>query len=347
MKFIIDREKYIDSGLVDEKEHPTAPLLIYNYTQTCQFSKSWDEVTMMCRGLIVHKDTREIVARPFKKFFNYEEHLAKGDKIPESKPMVYPKMDGSLGILYWIGDEPHIATRGSFVSDQAQWATSFIRQSDVSQWLRDAKKHFTYLFEIIYPENRIVLNYGGMQNLVLLAVIETETGQTMSLSQYDLDFPIVSEIPFTSYEELKKLDTPNEEGFVLYFHENDFRMKIKFETYVKLHKVMTGLSQIGIWEMMKDGADPYGNELPDEMFGWVSGIVDDLQGKFFDIEEQAGIVATLAKDFPTRKDQAEYIKKTKFPGISFTMLDGKSYAEAIWRIIRPKGQSTFRRDIDS
>lgn len=56
MKFIIDKEKYIDTKLVDEKEHPFLPLLIYNYTPECQFSKSWDEVTMMCRGLIVHYD---------------------------------------------------------------------------------------------------------------------------------------------------------------------------------------------------------------------------------------------------------------------------------------------------
>lgn len=63
MKFIIDHKKYIDSGLLAEKEHPTLPLLIYNYTQDCQFSRAWDEVTLMCRGLIVNKDTREIVMR--------------------------------------------------------------------------------------------------------------------------------------------------------------------------------------------------------------------------------------------------------------------------------------------
>lgn len=75
MQFFIDKEKYLDTGLVDEKTHPTARLLLYNYTPVCQFSRAWDAVTKMCRGLIVHADTREIVARPFGKFFNYEEHV--------------------------------------------------------------------------------------------------------------------------------------------------------------------------------------------------------------------------------------------------------------------------------
>ena len=91
MKFHIDKEKYIDSGLVSEKEHPTFPLLIYNYTPVCQFSKAWDEVTKMCRGLIVHKETREIIARPFPKFFNYEEHIQNGDTLPDETPNVARK----------------------------------------------------------------------------------------------------------------------------------------------------------------------------------------------------------------------------------------------------------------
>ncbi len=33
----------------------------------------------------------------------------------------------------------------------------------------------TYLFEIIYPENRIVVNYGDVEELVLLAIIDNAT----------------------------------------------------------------------------------------------------------------------------------------------------------------------------
>lgn len=345
MKFIIDRTKYIDTKLVDEKEHPTAPLLIYNYTQECQFSKSWDDVTKMCRGLIVNKDTREIVARPFTKFFNYEEHLANGDVLPTEMPKIYPKFDGSLGILYWIDDEPFIATRGSFVSDQALWATKFINKPEVFQWVKNLDRKKTYLFEIIYPENRVVVSYGTREELILLAVIDTETGKSLEVDE--TNFPFTSEIPMTTFEELKQRDTANSEGFVVHFPKSDMRMKIKFETYVKLHKVMTGLSQIGIWEMLRDGKDPYAQGIPDEMFGWISDVVKSLQERYAEIEDSAWNAYRNIRFWHSRKLQAEVIKGSKYPGVSFAMLDEKDYKGAIWKMIRPKGQSTFRRDIDA
>lgn len=345
MKFVIDREKYIDSGLVEERGHPSLPLLIYNYSPICQFGKSWDEATLMCRGLIVHKETGDIVARPFKKFFNYEEHISKGETLPSEMPDVYAKFDGSLGILYWWNDEAHIATRGSFVSDQAMWATNFINRSDIRAWVNKLDKNYTHLFEIIYPENKIVVHYGD-EKLVHLASIHTETGKSIAP---DSDFPMASKIPFTSYEELKAKNTPNEEGFVLHYPNADFRVKIKFEDYVKLHKVITGLSQIGLWEMLKDGKDVIQiiKEVPDEMHEWVRGIVGGLLEKFVSIEQVATQAEMEARKLETRKEQAEIITRCPFPGVAFSMLDGKDYKEAIWRIVRPKGLQTFKRDIDS
>lgn len=113
-----------------------------------------------------------VVARPFQKFFNYEE-LQPSD-IPTDLPFeIFEKMDGSLGILYWIGDEPFIATRGSFSSDQAIHASSLVnkrfRELGISK--RDLIPNATYLFEIIYPENRIVVDYGSDDTLFLLAIL--------------------------------------------------------------------------------------------------------------------------------------------------------------------------------
>mgnify|MGYP001034226955 CR=1 FL=1 len=41
---------------------------------------------------------------------------------------VLKKMDGSLGILYWIGNMPYISTSGSFVSDQALAGTPILNK---------------------------------------------------------------------------------------------------------------------------------------------------------------------------------------------------------------------------
>lgn len=347
MKFIIDKEKYIDSGLINEQSHPTLPLLIYNYSQQCQFSKAWDDVTKMCRGLIVHKDTREIVARPFPKFFNYEEHILT-QKIPDEKPYVLEKMDGSLGILYWYEGQPYIATRGSFASDQAVWATQWLRENVP---LGDFDMDKTYLFEIIYPQNRIVVNYD-FSGLVLLDIIDTETGKRTYPS---IVYPQVQKIQvyeFSSYEVLKALNTPNSEGFVLVYPETELRLKIKFADYVRLHKIMTGLSEIGIWEMLRDGKNPITPEIPDEMFNWINGIVNTLGKRFeeirFEVNDFASkVVAPMGLKGASRREIAEEIKKAKYPGLQFSDLDGKDFTPAIWKMIRPRGSVTFKNDIDA
>lgn len=353
MKFRIDREKYIDTGLVNEQSHPTAPLVIYNYSPKCQFSKAWDDVTKMCRGLIVNKETDEIVARPFGKFFNYDEHIQLGLPIPAYEPDVYTKLDGSLGILYWVDDKPFIATRGSFGSEQAKWATEWLKASRIDTSKFDRK--LTYLFEIIYPANRIVVNYD-FSALILIAIIDTETGK--SLPQY-LQFPEglrkAKKHHFTSYDELKKLNAPNEEGFVLHFAADDIRVKIKFEDYVRLHKVMTGLSEIGIWEMLRDGKDPIADpEIPDEMHSWISSVVNRLKTRFIEIELEAtatsreALKVTQSGDKKLdRKNVAAIITPSKHPGIAFAIYDGKDYKPDIWRMVRPKGSHTFRNDIDA
>ena len=88
-------DEYVEKGLLIKQTHPTLPLTIWNYSRTCQYDRLWDDVTMACRGLVTD-DAGKIIAKPFPKFFNYEEHTA--EEIPNELFDVYEKMDGSLGI---------------------------------------------------------------------------------------------------------------------------------------------------------------------------------------------------------------------------------------------------------
>lgn len=334
-------QKYIDDGLITAKEHPSEPYVIYNYTQKCQFAGAWDEVTMMCRGLILHKDTGEIIARPFPKFFNYEEHVAKGLPIPNERPKVYEKVDGSLGILYFGTDgKPWIATRGSFTSEQAIWATDYIRKNNWTDNGRD--KNITDLYEIIYPENRIVVDYKDLELLLPLASVNIETGKSVGSSwvrkeNYDSLSP----------EELKAINEKNKEGFILHYENTDLRLKVKFEDYVKLHKVITGLSNRGIWEMLKDGKthEEMSASVPDEMFAWLEEVANGLEMEYYAIEQEAiGQMKLIDKNQP-RNVLGKTISQMKNPSILFNMLDGKDYSQIIWKQIKPKGQKMFKTEI--
>lgn len=337
---------YIEKKLISEQIHPEdSNVRIFNYTQECQFQKAWDDITMQCRGLIMNIETDEIIARPFRKFFNYAEHIANNWPIPMEQPIVTEKMDGSLGILYWLKEKPWIATRGSFTSDQAKWATNRIQSYTYYNHVVTLDKTQTHLFEIIYPENKIVINYD-FSDLCYLGSLDTETGKQKFNTDWKLKSTILHETD--NWKELEKLDTPNSEGFVLYFPLSDIRMKIKFPEYVRLHKIVTGLSEIGIWEMLRDGMslDDIIKDVPDEFFKWVFKIKDKLKQDFAIIEYKANQTFLKAKELPTRKEQAELIREESYPGIVFAMLDGKDYKPAVWKLIRPHGQSAFKKEID-
>ena len=108
--------QYVDKGWVVKQDHPTLPLSIYNYSRGVQYEKLWDPITLNCRGLVLDADGN-IVAKAFPKFFNYEE-LTEAS-IPKQTFEVFEKMDGSLGICFHYNGEWHMATRGSFTSEQA------------------------------------------------------------------------------------------------------------------------------------------------------------------------------------------------------------------------------------
>ena len=118
-----NREKYIS-----ERKHDTLDLIIWNYKNSCQFDNAWDEYTTMARGLITDLEGN-IVARPFKKFFNINTFEGtKIEELPAEIPEITEKLDGSLGILYPDNENYAISTRGNFNSEQAEFATKLIKE---------------------------------------------------------------------------------------------------------------------------------------------------------------------------------------------------------------------------
>ena len=159
------------------------------------------------------------------------------------------KLDGSLGISYATPNGIQIATRGSFTSDQAVHATKLFQERySALPWEADK---YTYLFEVIYPENRIVVDYAGLDDLVLLAVIDTQTGQDVPLPEW---FPnrVTTYDGITDLSALKGMAKDNEEGFVVRF-SSGLRIKVKFDEYVRLHRLITGVNARRIWELLASG----------------------------------------------------------------------------------------------
>lgn len=328
-------EQLIRDGYIVSQKHPAVDLRILNYTPKTQFEKMWTPETGACRGLIVN-GRGEIISRPFEKFFNFEEVA---DQIPNEPFEVYEKLDGSLGISYWIDGKMFIASRGSFTSDQAVKANKMFQNYPQDIFL----PHLTYLFEIIYKENRIVVDYGDKEVLVLLAVIETKTGRELNAQDFAPFIPVVKKFDgLDNLTEILKIQEPNKEGFVIRF-ESGMRVKIKMEEYVRLHKILTGINARHIWEYLKDNQplDELLNRVPDEFYKFVDNTVRNLKTLYYIIEYDA---LQEFETFPTRKETAEYFKTCKHTSILFAMLDKKNYSEIIWKMIKPQAARAFRCD---
>lgn len=327
-------KEMIEGGFVNVQKHPTHNLFIYNYTQKTQFERVWNEVTLMCRGLILDAQYN-IVARPFTKFFNLGE--MENQILPNEPFEVFDKLDGSLGILYWLGNEAFIATRGSFTSDQAVKANAILR-SKYTKILRGVDKTKTYLFEIIYPENRIVVDYGALEDVVLTAIIDNETGEDLPLQ--DIGFPLVKQYHgIKDIQILKTLEEANREGFVIKY-KTGLRYKVKFEEYLRIHRIVTQVSNINIWEYLAAEMpfDDILDRVPDEFYDWVKITSADLKAQYAAIENQC---KADFKVLETRKETAAYFFTCAYPSVLFKMLDGQSYKDVIWRMLRPKFQKPF------
>lgn len=334
-------QKYHEDGLVYNQVHPTLDLTIWNYTEKVQYEGLWDEITLMCRGLVTNSKG-EIVARPFKKFFNMEE----SKHTPTSEFEVYEKMDGSLGIFFYYNGEPVFATRGSFTSDQAIKGREILNKYN---WKQGTYEGYTYLFEIIYPENRIVVDYNGLEELVVLGVVETATGKECNYDEMASEgFVLVKKYDgIKDYSTLKSMIANDAEGYVVRF-SNGERMKIKGEEYLRLHKIMTNVSTTAIWEIMSNDGDIDAilKDVPDEFYKKIKSYVSTLKYGYYQYWNQLGKTYDYFRfgkygDIevePTKKQFAEHIKDHHpiAKSIMFAMWDGKDYDKIIWRALKPE-----------
>ncbi len=344
-EFIDKLTKHVADGYVAQQDHPTEPLSIFSYTNKCQFERKWDEVTLQCRGLILGEDY-ELVSRPFKKFFNLSEH---GPEFHMPGPYkVYVKYDGSCLISYWRAGKMYWASRGSFTSDQANWANELWQElyPNGELWLNP--RH-TYVAELIHPDNRIVVDYGQKKKIIFTAAIHTETGKELDLEMLPGRFFIAEQRRIRkSLRDLAALNPPNEEGYVLK-SKDGFRVKIKFDEYVRLHKIVTNISSYDIWEALKLGKplDEILDRVPDEFYDWVRKTESDLNCHKSMMWTYARIKLDEVKcklgDAPRKEYAAEFLK-TKHPDILFKMLDGADVDQIIWDKIKPEYQKPFSNE---
>lgn len=354
---IQELEEAVASGDVTKRPHPTAPYFIYNYSPEVQFSKKWNNVTRTCRGLILDDDYN-IIARPWEKFFNLGE-VNLGFQFTDPVE-VMDKADGSLGILYPMprNDDGFqyygISTRGSFTSTQAIeaqkiWEIKYAKKQETI--LEALDEQYTFLFEIIFPINRIVLDYGDMRDLILLGGVQNENGYYIGPQHakaiLEWDGPVVDTYDFPNITTaLGEMGRKNKEGFVV--RRNNFLVKIKEPDYLDLHRLVTNCTPRTIWEQLRAGKSESEiiSAFPDEFHSMVKGFIKPLVNTFNNRfhEIQAGFGRMCLKyereygnlDFD-RGNFARLISKEPDKSYYFNLLDNRPIREVLWASLKPVG----------
>lgn len=334
----------VEQKLITRRPHPVLPIDVYNYTVTAQFMppKEWTEPLKDCRGLILDREGY-IVARPFRKFWNYSQML---DQIPAADPFtVWEKLDGSLGIVATYAGERVYATRGSFESDQAKW---------LAAWF---EKHYpdfypsgeTWLFEIIYPDNRIVVDYRGRQDVVLLSVMAPDAVDLWPMFENCDRFPKARR--FDGVTDFGVIDGDpqfaGQEGFVVQWPT--LRAKVKLAEYTRLHKLITTCSTRTIWELLRagNGLGELLDRVPDDFKAWVTQTGHELKCQYARVNANASADYQSRPPCDTRKDFALWAKQQSNASLLFSLLDGRDITDACWKLVEPKWATPFRKDIDA
>ena len=173
---------------IKEDEH----FYIFNYDISANF---FDPIVQEARGIIIDKKDLSIACWPFRKFGNFGEDYV--DIIDWPTARVQSKEDGSICKLWF-----------NKYDNDWQWSTNSVidaRESDSASLfsnnyyeiiqkadnLKDIKfnelnKNYTYIFELVGPENTIVVHYDNI-HLYHIGTRNNKTGKE-TVHQTSFDF---------------------------------------------------------------------------------------------------------------------------------------------------------------
>ena len=327
-------DEYVKKGLVRSQKYKD--LTIYQYTEFTQFESLWSNCTLNARG-IVFDDDGVLVQRCIPKFFNHDEPDGiKVEKLmlKEQIGIVQEKLDGSL--IKITKDEKHglvITSKASFESDQAKMAKEIVDENNY-----DFKEGWTYHFELIHPDNQIVLNYGDERKLVLLAIIDNRTGKDIDIYSDEFKF---EKPKLYNYETLLDINAINKDGL----HEGvvvnygSYRLKYKTDEYIRLHRIVTEFTPKRVWEALSSGQKIDRMNIPEEFIKWLDETENELLAKYNELFSKINQAVAETQNMTNKeialsndgniKEMREYI---------FAVRSKKDIEAKVWKTIKPKGE---------
>lgn len=195
------------------------------------------------------------------------------EALPKEPFEVTEKIDGALGILYRdpADGEQKIATRGSFTSEEAVWATESFRKWSKMRELITGKiwaygsacdtDRYTYLFEICADTKayfHLAMKKPGLYLIGMRDMYSLEELPPSKVREHAklIGYPTPDSFDLSIDELLKRgkeIKATECEGWVLHYPHNGLKVKVKGLDYIRLARFLQSFSAKHVFEMVRDG----------------------------------------------------------------------------------------------
>jgi len=222
---------------------------VINYTVKTQFKRLWDDLSEKCRGIVVNLENGDIINNVMPKFFNYGEP---GNENISGPAYVTEKYDGSMVSVSVYDGILFVASRSTLNNYVTDIAREIIKEKNYK-----FSEDYTYMFELITPRDKHIVNYD-FEDLVLLCVRSNHNKALYTVNEFSKWTG--RKIKYLKIEDIKAFiedvkNSPNvdnssvKEGYVLVL-PGDKRVKVKYEQYCVLHKLLSDLSPKFVFESL-------------------------------------------------------------------------------------------------
>lgn len=330
----------VAAGNVTETQDGT--LSLFCYSKSCVYERAWGPISTLARGVVVDVEAGRVVATPFPKFFNVGENAV---TLPAEPFEAFEKLDGSLIVAFYHDGRWRAATKGAFRSTQAQWAESRLPEGMIPG--------VTYLFEAIYPENVIVIQYPPSSYGLWLLAAYDEDGAELSYEDLShvsrrLKVRLVSRIAFESVADMLERAgrlPASEEGWVVRF-QSGLRLKIKGDAYLAIHRAVSKLSPLSVWDALAAGgglATEMRAALPEEFWPDFDDIRSRLEAQYQSSETTLRMALARVGDMDDKSlglqlQAGDFKELGPLAGLMFTARKQPDRVPAkLWGLLRPDG----------
>lgn len=226
------------------------------------FWDRYDGFYRECRSVVIDVKNECLVLTPFKKFFNINEleETSYGNVKNRINKATYieftDKLDGSMQSARWY-DNKIVMSGSQAINPSNSWRLEDgYRMINSLSGYKDMLKHFptcTFIFEYISLKDAHVVKYKKEQEgLYLIGIRDVNTGvelpyRTVIYIANEYHIPTTKLFDKNLDEIMSELDdkkSDEAEGFVV--NIDGFKVKIKYNDYVYIHKALSKLSSINL-----------------------------------------------------------------------------------------------------